>query len=58
MTEHNSMKEIHAIQEKIYEETKKMTQDERLKYFNNAVNELPVKYGITFNKAKKKVLVK
>jgi len=58
MSEHKSMKEIHDIQEKIYDETKIMSQKELLKYFNDATVELAQKHGLKLNKEREKVLIK
>lgn len=58
MSEHKNMKEIHDIQVNIYNETKKMSQKELVKYFNDAAIELEQKYGLKLNKAKEKVLAK
>ena len=52
------MKEILDIQANIYNETKKMSQKELVKYFNDTTVELIRKYGIKLNKAKEEVLAK
>ena len=40
MTEPEPMRQIHEIQEKIYEETKHISSDERLEYFHKKSEQL------------------
>lgn len=40
------MQEIHAIQERIYEEEKKLTSRERIEKIHREVQEAIVKYGL------------
>ncbi len=44
--EPKAMREIHGIQEKIYEETKNMTTEELLDYFRQGTEKLVGKYGL------------
>ena len=57
MKEPKAMREIHSIQEKIYEETKNMKTNELLRYYNSASEEIEKKYGIKLRKAKDRILV-
>ena len=45
------MREIHEIQEKIYEETKHMTPEEQIAYIRKGAEEFKKKYGLKFRKA-------
>ena len=44
--EPNALKEIHDIREKIYEETKNMTIEERAKYAHSEVQKLIKQYDL------------
>ncbi len=48
MKEPQPMREIHEIQERIYEEEKNMTREERMAKRRREVNELIKKYGLKF----------
>ena len=48
MKEPQPMREIHEIQEKIYEEEKNMNRQERMAKMRREANELIKKYGLTF----------
>lgn len=48
--EPKAMKEIHEIQEKIYEEQKNMTENEKLNAIHKEVEEARKKYGLTLRK--------
>ena len=45
------MRMIHAIQEKIYEETKHMTAEEQIAYIHKGAEEFKKKYGLKLRKA-------
>jgi hypothetical protein len=45
------MREIHEIQEKIYEETKNMSDKELIEYYHKGAEEAKKKYGLSFKKA-------
>ena len=45
------MREIHEIQEKIYEETKDMDEKELIRYYHEGAEDAKKKYGLTFRKA-------
>ncbi len=45
--ESEPMKEIHAIREQIYEETKDMTPQQRAEHTRRAAEELATKHGIS-----------
>jgi len=49
--ETEAMKEIHRIQEKIYEETKGMSNQEEINYIHKNALELEKKYGFKLKKA-------
>jgi protein-disulfide isomerase-like protein with CxxC motif len=49
--EPEAMRQIHRIQERIYEETKDMISDEFLEYIHNAAEEARKKYGLKLKKA-------
>ena len=51
-TECKVMQELHAIREKIYEETKHMTDEERTEFFNKNAENALLKLGITPRYAK------
>ena len=55
MAESEIMKEIHSIQEKIYEKTKNMSVEERLKHHHRITEEFEKKYGIKLRRAKDRV---
>ena len=44
------MREIHAIQEKIYEKTKTMTVEEKMVYVRKSAEEAEKKYGLHLRK--------
>ena len=46
MNEPKALKEIHDIREKIYEETKNMTPEERVKYAHNEAQKLIKLYNL------------
>ena len=48
--EPNPMKEIHMIQEKIYDEQKHMTDKEKIAALHKEVEETEKKYGLTLKK--------
>lgn len=48
--EPEAMRQIHEIQEKIYEKTKNMTKEEFLKYVHKSAEEAKKKYGIKLRK--------
>ena len=48
--EPESMRMIHKIQEKIYEETKHMTSEEKNAYIRKGAEELKKKYGLKLKK--------
>lgn len=45
------MRDIHEIQEKIYEETKDMTSKEYIKFIHESAERAKKKYGLKFKKA-------
>jgi hypothetical protein len=49
--EPEGMREIHAIQEKIYEKTKTMTIEEKMAYTRKSAEEVEKKYGFRLRKA-------
>jgi len=46
-----SMDELHKIREQIYEETKSMTVDEKLSFFNRQADAVEKKFGLHLRKA-------
>ncbi|GHS86013.1 hypothetical protein AGMMS49957_03320 [Synergistales bacterium] len=50
MTEPRAMKEIHDIRLKIYEESKNLTEGQRVECTHKAVSEIEEKYGIKFRR--------
>lgn len=48
MKEPKPMQEIHAIQERIYEETKHLSSQEKVERINRVVQEATKKYGLKF----------
>lgn len=44
------MRQIHQIQEKIYEETKNMSASEIIEYYRKGAEEAKKKYGLKFKK--------
>ena len=48
--EPEGMREIHAIQEKIYEKTKTMTVEEKMVYVRKSAEEAEKKYGLHLRK--------
>ncbi|MCL2463323.1 MAG: hypothetical protein FWF44_11705 [Defluviitaleaceae bacterium] len=49
--EPRAVKEIHDIRLQIYEETKDMTEEQRMEHTRNAVREAEEMYGIKFRRA-------
>jgi hypothetical protein len=49
MNEPTALKEIHDIREKIYEETKSMTSEERVKYAHSEAQKLIKQYNLKIN---------
>ncbi|MFH1776107.1 MAG: hypothetical protein ABH952_00870 [Candidatus Omnitrophota bacterium] len=49
--EPEAMREIHQIQEKIYEKTKHMSIEEKMQYINKAAEAAEKKYDIHLKKA-------
>lgn len=47
------MREIHEIQEKLYEEEKSLSQEERLQKIRREASEVVKKYGLKFKKLSK-----
>jgi len=47
--EPKALKEIHDIREKIYEETKNMTSEERAKHAHSEAQKLIKQYGLKIN---------
>lgn len=49
--EPKAMKEVHDIREKIYEETKDLTAEQRVKRTNQAVQEMEEKHSVKFRRS-------
>lgn len=50
VNEPKAMREVHDIREKIYEETKDLTAEQRVKRTNQAVREMEEKHGVKFRR--------
>ncbi|MFQ5835443.1 MAG: hypothetical protein ACE5HR_05945 [bacterium] len=48
--ESETMRQIHQIQEKIYEETRHMTVEEKIEYINKTAEEVEEKYSLNLKK--------
>lgn len=48
--EPKAMREIHEIRERMYEEMKNMTNEEKLEYIHKGAEEAKRKYGLKFRK--------
>jgi len=49
MNESKALKEIHDIREKIYEETKNLTSEERVNHAHSEAQKLIKQYGLKIN---------
>jgi hypothetical protein len=56
MNESKALKEIHDIREEIYEETKNMTSEERVKYAHCEAQKLIKQYNLKINYENKNLL--